>query len=312
MIQYIRSHLLPAKPIQLLIRTGLKWQQDDCSNMAAALSYYALFSLFPILLVVLSIIGAWIKPGTAAFQQLQEAVAQLVPSEVNAIVKGTITALNQSSTGAGIIGFGLLLYSASTVFGVLNASVQKIWQTNNQRESIKHTVFSFVLNKLLAFLLILGTTFLLLASLLSNIAIQTILGLVSTFKETFSFAEVDELQVADGLRFGSSLLILAIVACILFKILPSTRVTWGDTWLGALLSALLLVGLQQLASNSVISIGSRYLSYGVIGSAMILLLWLYLTCQIFLLGCEFSYNYAHLYGSRRTVDRQTTNHRTSS
>jgi membrane protein len=81
--------------------------------------------------------------------------------------------------------------------------------------------------------------------------------------------------------------------------LPSIHVAWGDVWISALFVALLLVGLQQLVSNSVISIGSHFLSYGVIGAVMILLLWIFLTCQIFLFGCVFSYVYAHLFGSRR-------------
>ncbi len=301
MIQYFRDRILPTKPVQLLIQTGLKWHQDDCSSMAAALSYYALFSLFPILLVLLSIAGRWIEPGSATFDLIRKTVESSLPTEVYRTIVGTIAALSASSTGAGIIGFGLLLYSASTVFAALNNFVQKIWRVNN-RNSIRGTVFSFVLNKLLSFLLVFGTTLLLFASLISDIAIQCILKLVATFQETFAFVHVDELQVTEGLQVGSSLSILAIACCILFKILPSTRVAWQDTWLGALLSAGLLVGLQRLAGNSVISIGSRYLSYGVIGGVMILLLWLYLTCQIFLVGCEFSYTYAHLFGSRRSPE----------
>jgi len=298
MIQYFRTRVLPVKSVQLLIQTGLKWQKDDCSTMAASLSYYALFSLFPILLLLLSIVSRWIEPGSAAFELMRTTVEQSLPAEVYEVITGTVVALSESRTGAGIIGFGLLLYSASTVFAVLNNFIQKIWQVNNQN-SIKETVFSFVINKLLSFLLVLCTTFLLFASLISNIGIQFILRLVETFQDTFAFVRVDELQVTKGLQFGSSLLILAIASCILFKILPSTRVAWQDTWLGALLSAFLLVGLQRLATNSVISIGSRYLSYGLIGGVMILLLWLYLTCQIFLIGCEFSYIYAHIFGSRR-------------
>ncbi len=122
---------------------------------------------------------------------------------------------------------------------------------------------------------------------------------MATFQATFSFIHIDQLQLSRGLQVSSSFLILALAACVLFKILPSVYVSWGDVWLGALLTALLLVVLQQLVSNSVISIGSHFLSYGVIGSVMILLLWIYLTCQIFLIGCEFSYAYAHLFGSIR-------------
>ncbi|WP_019501451.1 YihY/virulence factor BrkB family protein [Pseudanabaena sp. PCC 6802] len=300
MFQYFRDRILPTKPVQLLIQTGLKWHQDDCSSMAAALSYYALFSLFPILLVLLSILGQWIEPGSATFELIRKNVESSLPAEVYKTIEGTIAALRESRTGAGIIGFGLLLYSASTVFAALNNFVQKIWRVSGQ-DSIRGTVISFALNQLLSFLLVFGTTSLLFASLISDIAIQCVLKLVATFRETFAFVHVDELEVTRGLQVGSSLSILAIACCILFKILPSTRAAWQDTWLGALLSAGLLVGLLRLAGDSIISIGGHYLSYGVIGGAMILLLWLYLTCQIFLFGCEFSYTYAHLFGSRRNL-----------
>ncbi|WP_026734891.1 YihY/virulence factor BrkB family protein [Fischerella sp. PCC 9605] len=308
MIRYIRSTILPSKPAQLLIQTGLKWNQDNCSGMAAALSYYALFSLFPILLVILSVIGSLIEPNTEAFQYIKEVVQRYLPPEVHDLVKATVTTLNQNSTGAGIIGFGLLLSSGSTVFAVLRSAVNKIWRSNtpgSESESIRRTVLSFVLNQLLAFLLVLGTALLLLTSLISNIAIKTILNLVATFRETFSFIQVDELLLSKGLQVGSSFLILALAVCILFKILPSVYVGWRDVWLGALLTALLLMGLQQLVSNSIITIGSHFLSYGVIGSVMILLLWIYLTCEIFFVGCEFSYVYTHLFGSRRC---RTVNH----
>ncbi|MBV9390057.1 MAG: YihY/virulence factor BrkB family protein [Chroococcidiopsidaceae cyanobacterium CP_BM_ER_R8_30] len=302
MLRYIRSTILPSKPAQLLIQTGLKWDQDNCPGMAAALSYFALFSLFPILLVILSIIGLLIRPNTEASQYIQEAVERFLPPEVHDLVKETVIALNENSVGAGIIGFSLLLWAASAVFAVLRSSVNKIWQSPSRATevgSVPRMVLFFVANKLFSFLLVLGTALLLLASLISSIVIKTILELTATFQETFSFIQVDELQLTKGLQASSSFLILALATCILFKILPSVYVGWRDVWLGALLTALLLVGLQQLVSNSVITIGSHFLSYGVIGSVMILLLWIFLTCQIFLFGCVFSYIYAHLFGSRR-------------
>ncbi|MBE9200498.1 MULTISPECIES: YihY/virulence factor BrkB family protein [unclassified Nodularia (in: cyanobacteria)] len=307
MIRFIRDTILPSKATQLLLQTGQKWNQDNCSGMAAALSYHALFSLFPILLVILSIIGSLIEPNTEAFQNMTAVIERYLPPEVHDLVKGTIISLNQSSAGAGIVGFGLLLFTASTVFSVLSSSVNRIWRSPNPAHtSIRKTVLSFVVEKIWAFLLVLGTGLLLLSSLISNIVIKTILGLVANFRQTFSFIQVDELQLAKGLQGGSSFLILAVTACILFKILPSVYVRWVDVWLGAVITALLLAGLQQLVSNSVITIGSHFLSYGVIGSVMILLTWIYLACCIFLFGCEFSYVYAHLFGSRSAVKQLNT------
>lgn len=302
MLQYIRSNILPSKPAQLLIQTWLKWDQDNCPGMAASLSYFALFSLFPILLVILSIIGSFCGPNTEAFQIIKESVARYLPSEVHALIQDTLISLNQNSVGAGIIGFVLLLWTASSVFAILRSSVNKIWRSPSRASetgSVVKMVLFFVANKLFSFLLVLGTALLLLTSLITNIAIKTILELVANFQEFFAFIKVDELQLTKGLQTSSSFLVLALATCILFKILPSAYVSWRDVWLGALLVTSLLVGLQQLVSNSVITIGSHFLSYGVIGSVMILLLWIFLTCQIFLLGCVFSYVYAHLFGSRR-------------
>jgi membrane protein len=302
MIRYIRSTILPSKPAQLLLQTGMKWDRDNCPGMAAALSYHALFSLFPILLVILSIISSLIGGNTEAFEHIKEAIERYLPPEVHGLIKETVVALNENSIGAGIIGFGLLLWTGSTVFAVLRNSVNKIWRSHDpasEPQSIWMMVFSFITNQLLAFLLVFGIALLLLSSLISKIAIDTILKLVATFEETFAFIHIDELLLSRGLQTSSSFLILSLAACILFKILPSVYVSWGDVWLGALLTALSLVVLQQLVSNSVISIGSNFLAYGVIGSVMILLLWIYLTCEIFFIGCEFSYVYARLFGSRR-------------
>lgn len=302
MRHYLRSTLLPSKPAQLVIQTGLKWDQDNGPGMAASLSYFALFSLFPLLLVMLSIVSRLIAPGTEAFQDIQEVVQRYLPPEAHDLIRGTVISLSENSVGAGVIGFGVLLWTASAVFGILRNSVNKIWQASSHTSetgSVTRMLLFFVVNKLFSFLLVLGTALLLFASLIANIVIKAILKLVATFQETFAWLQIDESQLSRGLQTGASFLILAIAICILYKILPSVYVAWRDVWLGALLAALLLVGLQQLVSNSVISIGSHFLSYGVIGGVMILLLWIFLTCQIFLFGCVFCYIYSHLFGSRR-------------
>lgn len=301
-LPYLRSTLFPSKPAQLLIQTGIKWDQDNCTGMAASLSYYALFSLFPLLIVLLSILGLFIGPNTEAFHTIQLAAQRYLPPEVHDLVRSTLITLHQNSTEAGIVGFGLLLFAASTVFAILRQSVNRIWRSPSRATeagSMVKMIFFFVVNKLSSFLLVFGAALLLLFSLVSNIAIKTILKLVTTFQDTFAFIQIDELQLTKGLQTSSSFFVLALVSCILYKILPSVYVAWRDVWLSALFTASSLVGLQQLVSNSVISIGSRFLSYGVIGSVMVLLLWIFLVFQIFLIGCILSYVYAHVFGSRR-------------
>lgn len=302
MLEYIRSTILPSKPVQLLIKTGLKWDQDNCPGMAASLSYFALFSLFPLLLIALSVVGWLVGPNTEAFVVIQKTAGQYIPPEARELILGTLVSLNSNSVGAGIIGFLLLLFAASAVFGVLRASVNRIWRSPSrvtESGSVVKMALFFILNKLFAFLLVFGSTVLLLTSLLSNIAIKVTLELMTTLQTLFPLIKFDELELTRGLQISSSFLVLALTACLLYKVLPAVRVAWNDVWLSALLVAAVLTGLQQLVSNSVISIGGRFLSYGVIGSVMILLLWIFLAFQIFLFGCVLSYEYAHLFGSRR-------------
>lgn len=301
-LPYLKAEVIPSRPVQLLIQTGLKWDRDNVPGMAAALSYYALFSLFPLLLVLLSIFGVLIGPNTEAFLAMQGAIERFLPTEAHALVKETIIALNQNSVGAGLVGSLLLLLMASTIFVILKRYVNQIWQAPSRvteaGSPVKMVLF-FVANKLFGFLLVFGTALLLFASLMSNIMIKIILRMVSEFQDLLPLINIDEIQLSRGLQVSSSLFILATAICILFKTLPAIKLRWNDVWLGGIITASALVGLQQLVSNSVISIGSRFLSYGVIGSVMILMMWIFLTCQIFFFGCEFSYVYAHLFGSLR-------------
>lgn len=305
---YLHSVVLPSRPAQLLIQTGLKWDRDNCPGMAAALSYYALFSLFPLLLVILSIVGALIGPDTEAFRYIQSMIVRDLPPDVQSLIVDTIIALNETSVGAGIVGFMLLFFAASTLFAILRQSVNKIWESPNRASdagSVPKMVLFLIVNKLVAYLLVLGMAFLLLTSLVASIFIRTVLDLLSRFQETFAWIQrVDELQLTRGLQIGSTIFILSLTLCVLFKVLPSVRPQWRDVWMGALMTAVLLAGLQQLATSSVATVFSRFLSYGVIGSVMILMLWIFLACQIFFLGCEFSYAYANVYGSRRSAAKQ--------
>jgi membrane protein len=300
-----RSLPLPrqrATLLQLLVQTGLKWYRDDCGAMAAAVSFHALFSLFPMLLLLLGIFGAVMGPDTEALRQGEAIAQQFLPQDVYVLLKSTIAALNRSSVGAGLIGSGLLLYSASTVFNVLSDAVNKIWRSYRPKrpaQSMRRTVLRFVLKKFSAFIFLCGSAALLLLSLIANIVIRVVLRVLTTIENTIPLLLIDEIGLANGLQLLVSLLLLTIAISILFKLLPSTTVGWRDVWFGGLLTALLVVGLQQLVSNSVIAIGSYFISYGVIGSSMILLLWIYLTSQLFLLGCVFTYVYAHLYGTRQ-------------
>ena len=273
--------------------------------MGAALSYYALFSLFPIFLVLASILGFLLGPDTDVFQRILSYANSSLPPEAFSTFQETLLQLNQQSIRAGIVGFFLMFISASTVFAFLDRSVDIIWKVvedNRQSKSLWSAIASFVINRIIAFGIIISTAMLLLLSLLLEIAVKSAIYIVLIMEENISFFNVNTLLLADILQSISSFFLIFLAVILLFYYLPSTHVKLRDLWPAALLTTALFAGLQQLVSRNIISIGEQYQSYGAIGGVMILMLWLFFTCQIFFLGCEFSYIYVHLFGSRRHVD----------
>ncbi|ESA38790.1 ribonuclease bn [Leptolyngbya sp. Heron Island J] len=270
--------------------------------MGAALAYYALFSMFPIILVILSVVGFWLGPQSNAYDQILLFAGDALPPAAFRIVQLTLVEFHQKSTGASIIGFLVLLFTASSFFNALSHAFDKIWHVRPAAQEHRHwleIILRLIWKRILAFLLVVGSALLILLSLLTQIAIDILLAILERVSTYSDLIELDRVVLLPPLQWGASFILLIAVVMILFRVLPTTRVTWHDVGLGAVLTASLLILLQQLISNSIISLGSRFQSYGLIGGVMVLLLWIYLTSQIFFLGGEFTYVYAHIFGSRR-------------
>jgi membrane protein len=297
-------HLLRSRPAVLLIQTALKWQRDDCLEMGAALSYYALFSLFPTVLVVLSILGAFFGPQSFASEQIFLVAKNSLPPEAFPIVANTLETLNRNSLEAGIISFLILCFTASGVFGALTRSMNRIWRVDapqNGTGGVKTAAKNFMRNRFLAFVLVFGTSALIFISLISQIIIDVIIGIVSELENVVKVIQVDDLLVLKALQASTSYLLIFTVIMVLFKVLPNTRIYWRDVWLGSLVTSGVFMLLQHLTSNSIIRFGEQFLSYGAIGSVMILMLWIFFSCQVFFFGCEMTYTYTYLFGSRSGI-----------
>jgi membrane protein len=286
---------------QLFIQASLKWQRDNCLDMGAALAYYAIFSLPPTVLVILSIFGFIVGPNTAIFNQILFFAQQGLPPVASQTVETVLIQLNQDRFSVGLIGFVLLLIAASGFFSALDRAFDIIWKVHHPtaQPSIHRIAKNFIRRRILSFALIFGAGLLLLLTLLANIAIRVILRLIQEFSGLVDFIEIDTVTTVNSLQFMSTFLILLLVLLVLFKTLPTVSVTWADVGLGAVITAVLLLALQNLVSRSVISIGNQFQSYGVVGGVMVLMLWIYLTSQIFFWGGEFTYVYARMLGSHR-------------
>ncbi|WP_081972486.1 YihY/virulence factor BrkB family protein [Leptolyngbya sp. KIOST-1] len=302
MLDFFKYRVGQSAWTKLIGRTLIKWQQDDCLEMGAALAYYALFSMFPMILVSLSVVGFLIGPNTVAYNAVLNFAQETLPPDAFPIVQTTLIQFHTGSTSASIVGFGILLFTSSGFFGALSRSFDKIWHTkprHHRFDGVGEVAFIFLWRRFLAFLLVMGATSLIFVSLISNIAIDTVTKILEGVHQWVVVIGIDQVQLLSWLRVGVSFVTLTLVVMVLYKTLPSTRVGWRDVWLGALFTAVLWLILQQLISNSVISLGSQFRSYGVVGGVMVLMLWIYLTSQIFFLGGELTYVYAHLFGSRK-------------
>lgn len=309
MVNFLKHRVSRSRWVKLVGRTFLKWQQDECLEMGAALAYYAVFSLFPMILVSLSIVGFLLGPDTGAYDQILFFARDTLPPDAYQIVQTTLLQLHTGSASASIIGFIILLFIASGFFGALSRSFDKIWHVHPRHRNVngvRDLALNFIWQRLFAFLLVIGASGLVFASMVSNIVLGTLRRLLEGVNNHLTLFTINQLQLLPWLRFGGAFMVLTLVVMLLYKILPSTRVAWRDIWPGALFTAILWILLQQLISNSVISLGSRFRSYGVIGGVMVLMLWIYLTSQIFFLGGELTYTYAHLFGSRRNHRRLTS------
>lgn len=302
MLDFFKYRVGQSAWTKLIGRTLMKWQQDDCLEMGAALAYYALFSMFPMILVTLSIVGFLIGPNTVAYNAVLIFAQETLPPDAFSIVQTTLIHFHTGSTSASIVGSSILVFTSSGFFGALSRSFDKIWHTkprHHRFDGVGEVAFIFLWRRFLAFVLVVGATGLVFVSLLSNIAIDTVTRILEGVNQWVVVVGIDQVQLLSWLRLGISFVTLTLVVMVLYKMLPSTRVAWRDVWLGALFTAVLWLMLQQLISNSVISLGSQFRSYGVVGGVMVLMLWIYLTSQIFFLGGELTYVYAHQFGSRK-------------
>jgi membrane protein len=305
-IPFIRDKVIPSRPVQLVIRTGVEWQRDQCLEMGAALSYYALFSIFPIFLVILSIVGFLLGRTDDLIPDILVYAQSALPPSAYDVFEDVLLDLNSSSVGAGITGFFLLFFSASNVFGALDRSVDRIWNVHHkrhERKTFQASVIGIIKDRVVAFSLVLSSAAIMTLSLLADLVFDVIRRLLEEFNSLITFIELDEVMIISKAQLGITFLVMGLIVMALFKILPSDRIPWGDIWPGAFLTAALFMGLQYLVSNSIIHVGAQYRSYGFIGGVMVMMLWIYFTCQIFFLGSEFAYVYAHLYGSRRKQSR---------
>jgi membrane protein len=265
-----------------------EWSEDKAARLAAALAYYITFSLAPLLLIVIAIVGLLF--GEEAVQgRVVEQIQGLVGPDGAQLVQTMLQSTRQSGSNivATLIGIVTLLLGATGVFVQLQDALNTIWEVAPKPG---RGVLGMVKDRLLSFTMLLGIGFLLLVSL----AVSAGLAALSSFLGDLL---PGLFEVAKVLDFVISLGVITLLFAMIYKFLPDVKIRWGDVWVGAAVTSLLftvgkfLIGLY-LGYSSAASV------YGAAGSLAVLLIWIYYTAQIVLLGAEFTQVYAKRYGSR--------------
>jgi membrane protein len=268
------------------------WKEDHASRLSAALAYYTIFSLAPLLVIVIAIMGFIWESGAVRTQLLNQ-IQGLVGVEGADFVAGLLshTGGQAENIVATIIGMITLLFGALGVFNELHNSLNIIWDVGEEEsKGFLQTVKKLIIDRLLSFTMILGIGFLLLVSLVISAGLS---ATQETFGNAFPFSEFLWQIVNTIISIG----VFAVLFAFMYKFLPDAEIAWRDVWVGAFITSLFfslgktVIGIY-LGNSAVAS------SFGAAGSLILLLLWIYYSAQILFFGAEFTQVYANQYGSK--------------
>jgi membrane protein len=288
------SLLRPATLWSLARETVAGWRGDFAPSMGAGIAYYTAFSLGPLLVVIIAIAGVVFGADAASgyvYAQLSDLLGQSGAQAVREMVERS----GRTDDGilAPIIGVALLLLGATTVFAELQSDLDRIWRAPAAKKA--EGLWGLLRRRVLSLGMVVSIGFLMLVSLVMSAALAALAKWWGGWLEDLAW-------LVHALDFVVSLGVVSGMFALMYKILPSVKIGWRDVSIGAVVTALLftigkfLVGLYIGRSN--VASG-----FGAAGSLVIVLVWVYYSAQIFLLGAEFTWVYAHRYGSRRGQPR---------
>ena len=272
----------------ILKQSASEWMEDQSPTLGAALAYYTVFSLAPLLIIAIAIAGLVFGPEAAQgqiFEQLRGLMGEASAKSMQDLVE---SANAKPATGifATVIGIVTLLFGASGVFGQLQTSLNAIWGVQPKPG---RGFLGIIQDRILSFGFILVVGFLLLVSLVLTAAVALVGEWFGGMLPGMEFL----IQI---LNSGLSLAVITLLFAMIFKFLPDAKIAWHDVWIGALITAALFT-VGKFALGLYLGKSGVGSSYGAAGSLIVLLLWVYYSSQILFFGAEFTQVYANRFGS---------------
>ena len=278
------SESLIGNAFSQLKQTFQEWLQDKAPQLGAALAYYTVFSLAPLVLVLLATIGVVFRDDPAgAWDKVTQQMSYFLDQSAVQVVQNIAQQASQprKSTLATIIGIALALFGASGVFGQLQDALNTIWGV---KAAPTRGLWRFLRSRFLSFAMVGGICFLLLVSL----AIEALLKGFSHYVES---ALPGGLIVALGVYLVFDFAVVVLLFAMIFKFLPDVKIQWRDVWIGAVITAILF-GIGKWLLAFYLGSSAAGSAYGAASSLITLLLWVYYSSQILLFGAEFTQVYA--------------------
>ncbi|PYJ39742.1 MAG: hypothetical protein DME52_05890 [Verrucomicrobia bacterium] len=275
---------------KLLKLTAEEWLNDKAPQLGAALAYYTVFSLAPLILLLLAVIGVVFRNDPAgAWSKITEQMGYFLDKSALEVVQNIAEKASQpgKSTLATMIGIAFALFGASGVFGQLQDALNTIWGVKAKPGL---GIWGFLRTRFLSFAMVGGVCFLLMVSL----AIEALLKAFSHYIQT---AMPGGLTIAVSVYLIFDFAVITTLFAMIFKILPDVKTQWRDMWIGAAMTAIFFL-IGKWALGLYLGSGTAASAYGAASSLITLLLWIYYSSQILLFGAEFTQVYASEFGAR--------------
>jgi membrane protein len=277
-----------ARVLDLLKSTAKEWSRDKCPQLGAALAYYTIFSLAPLVLVLLGVFGLVYGSNEQARQKILDQLSYFVDPSGVKVFQDIANSAAEPKAGvlATAIGILIALFGASGIFGQLQDALNTIWAV---KPNPGQGIWGFIRARFLSFAMVGGVCFLLLVSL-------TVEGLLKGLHSYLESIIPGGHYLGLAVFYVFDLGIIVLLFAMLFRYLPDAKIAWRDVWTGAALTAILFV-IGKFLLSLYLGSGAAGSAYGAASSLITLLFWIFYSAQILLFGAEFTKIYANVYGS---------------
>jgi membrane protein len=290
----VRSKLKVGR--ELVSETWNGFSRDRGDLLAAALAFYTLLSIAPLIIIAVAIAGAVLGTG-AAREEVTRVLTDSMGAAAASAIGGWVDEASRSGGVASLVGVFLMLFTASRLATQLRSALNQVWNVDVfQAEGFRAIVKHEIRRRLSAFVMILAAGPLLLVVLISR-ALLT--GLHQVLFASSGLAGI----VVQASQLLFSVGMVTVTTAIVFKVVPDTRIGWRAVWVGALLTSLLF-NAGNLVVGFYLGRVTVAATYGAAGSAVVVLLWLYFSSQLFLLGAEFTQAYSVRFGRGLNPDEE--------